>query len=193
MLDYSHWSRNGYNFRLDFTKRSAAKILQVRAHRKLLSLKIVQLGLLVWMRVDLENFACRPFAQVQLLFYIVIHYWLVINFRTVQIWLKRDSGQYWPSVCQYVPSQATCLHIHGRDIFIGLENGTVIQYELAPDCNKLEHKIDILSHVGRVTGIHYTNGHVLSVSRDKTFVWADQRTANTIASHAFAAWCTCLV
>lgn len=97
-----------------------------------------------------------------------------------------------PSVCQYVPSQASCLHLNAKDIFVGCDNGTVIHYELAPDCNKLDHKIDILSHVGRVTAIHYTNGSVLSVSRDKTFVWADLKSANIIASHAFTAWCTAL-
>jgi len=112
--------------------------------------------------------------------------------KTVQMWLKRDSGQYWPSVCQYVPSQATVLHIFGRAIFVGLDNGTVTEYELAPDCNKLDHKRDLLSHVGRVTGIHFTNGRVLSVSRDKTFQWADQRTGNMVANHTFPAWCTAL-
>jgi len=112
--------------------------------------------------------------------------------KTVQIWLKRDSGQYWPSVCQYVPSQATTIHIHRRDILVGLENGTILIYELATDCNKLDHKIDILSHVGRVTGIFYTNGRILSVSRDKSFVWADERTGNVVANHTFTAWCTAL-
>jgi WD40 repeat protein len=112
--------------------------------------------------------------------------------KTVQIWLKRDSGQYWPSVCQYVPSQASFLHIDQRTIFVGLDNGTVIEYELAADCNKLEHKRDLLSHVGRVTGIYFTKGRVFSVSRDKTFQWADQRTGNMVANYTFTAWCTSL-
>jgi hypothetical protein len=29
-----------------------------------------------------------------------------------------------------------------------------MEFNLAADCNKLEHKRDYLSHVGRVTGIH---------------------------------------
>ncbi|CAL8107195.1 unnamed protein product [Orchesella dallaii] len=117
--------------------------------------------------------------------------------KTVQVWLKRDSGQYWPSICQYVPSQATCIFVcftsaESRLVFIGLENGTVMEFNLAPDCNKLEHRRDYLSHVARVVGVHFEKGRVLSVSRDKTFQWADARTANIVTTHTFGAWCTAL-
>lgn len=113
------------------------------------------------------------------------------------MWLKRDSGQYWPSICQYVPSQATCIFVcftsaESRLVFIGLENGTVMEFNLAPDCNKLEHRRDYLSHVARIVGVHFEKGRVLSVSRDKTFQWADARTANIVATHTFGAWCTAL-
>lgn len=47
--------------------------------------------------------------------------------RTVRVWLKRDSGQYWPSVCQYMAAGATSMHycVETRQLFVGLENGTI--------------------------------------------------------------------
>jgi hypothetical protein len=47
--------------------------------------------------------------------------------RTVRVWLKRDSGQYWPSICHYMASGATALYycVETRQLFIGVENGTV--------------------------------------------------------------------
>lgn len=68
----------------------------------------------------------------------------------------------------------------------------MMEFNLAPDCNKLEHKRDYLSHVGRVTGVYCEKGRVLSVSRDKTFQWADVRKGEVVASHTFVAWCTAL-
>lgn len=48
-------------------------------------------------------------------------------YRTVRVWLKRDSGHYWPSVCQYMAAGATSMHycIQTRQLFVGLENGTI--------------------------------------------------------------------
>jgi hypothetical protein len=48
-------------------------------------------------------------------------------FRTVRVWLKRDSGQYWPSICQYMAAGATALFycVETHQLFIGIETGTV--------------------------------------------------------------------
>lgn len=47
--------------------------------------------------------------------------------RTVRVWLRRESGQYWPSVCHYMPSAATALFFSKdtRRLFIGQDNGVV--------------------------------------------------------------------
>lgn len=47
--------------------------------------------------------------------------------RSVRIWQRRDSGQYWPSVCHFLPSIPSCFHYtpDNRRMFIGLDNGTV--------------------------------------------------------------------
>jgi len=48
-------------------------------------------------------------------------------FRSVRVWLKRDSGQYWPSICNYLPSPAVDLFYRpiSRQLFVGQENGTI--------------------------------------------------------------------
>ena len=33
----------------------------------------------------------------------------VADDRSVRVWLKRDSGQFWPSICHYLPSGATAV------------------------------------------------------------------------------------
>jgi len=34
---------------------------------------------------------------------------LVIIFRTIRVWLKRDSGQYWPSVYHTMPGESNAV------------------------------------------------------------------------------------
>ena len=50
-----------------------------------------------------------------------------MSFRSVRVWLKRDSGQFWPSICHYMPSGATsvCYTKEVWRVFVGQENGTV--------------------------------------------------------------------
>lgn len=64
---------------------------------------------------------------------------LLCFYRTVRVWLKRDSGQYWPSICQYMPSGCTSMFYtpETRQLFIGQENGTVSEFTLATDCNRI--------------------------------------------------------
>lgn len=59
--------------------------------------------------------------------------------RTVRVWLKRDSGQYWPSICQYMPSGCTSMFYtpETKQLFIGQENGTVSEFTLEDDYNRM--------------------------------------------------------
>ena len=47
--------------------------------------------------------------------------------RSVRVWLLRDSGQYWPSICHYMGGAATALHYNHqhRKVFVGLDNGMI--------------------------------------------------------------------
>jgi len=47
--------------------------------------------------------------------------------KTMRVWIKRDSGQYWPSICQLYQSSASALsYNHGSQrLFVGLGSGAI--------------------------------------------------------------------
>lgn len=116
--------------------------------------------------------------------------------KTVRVWLRRETGQYWPSICQYMPSGCTTIDYLGetRTLFIGQDNGTVSQYTLSHDCNRLTLVRDFLSHQARVTGVCYTKqtGWILSCGRDKLFSFHCVETGNRLGGYTFDAMCTAL-
>ncbi|XP_022920553.1 WD repeat and FYVE domain-containing protein 2 [Onthophagus taurus] len=116
--------------------------------------------------------------------------------KTVRVWLKRDSGQYWPSICQYMPSGATslCYTSETRQLFIGQENGTVSEFTLAADFNRMMPTREYLAHQARVTDIIFALNceWVLSVSRDKVFSFNCTQTGRNIGIYTAEAWCTAL-
>ncbi|KAK2141247.1 hypothetical protein LSH36_1134g00024 [Paralvinella palmiformis] len=69
--------------------------------------------------------------------------------RTVRVWLKRDTGQYWPSICHTMQCAASCIDFNAetRKLFVGLENGTICEYQVADDYNKMNHVRDYLGSV----------------------------------------------
>lgn len=117
--------------------------------------------------------------------------------RIVRVWSKRDSGQYWPSVCQYMSAPPTSLSFttHTRQLFVGLDNGTISEMKLSEDSNRLEQVRDYLSHEGRVTVVQFAPAlqWLLSVSRDKTFQLYCTSTSQHLASFTLQAWSTALV
>ncbi|XP_055683714.1 WD repeat and FYVE domain-containing protein 2 [Lutzomyia longipalpis] len=116
--------------------------------------------------------------------------------KTIRVWLKRGSGQYWPSICQYMPSGCTSLDYipETRHLFVGQENGTVSQYLLAEDCNSLQLIRDFLAHQARVVAVIFAkhSGWILSAGRDKIFSYHCTATANRIGGYTFEAMCTAL-
>ncbi|XP_025191256.1 WD repeat and FYVE domain-containing protein 2 [Melanaphis sacchari] len=123
--------------------------------------------------------------------------------RSVRVWLKRDSGQYWPSICNYLPSPAVDLFYRpiSRQLFVGQENGTISEFILEEDFNRMEPVGDILAHYGRITGMIWTEvaidgtveQWILSTSRDKRFQYHNAKNGNPIGPpFVCAAWCTSL-
>lgn len=116
--------------------------------------------------------------------------------KTIRVWLKRDSGQYWPSICQFMPSGCTSLDYTAetRQVFIGQENGTVSQYTLSDDCNRLTLIKDYLAHQARVTAVVFAkhSGFILSCGRDKLFSFHCTETSRRLGGYTFEAWCTAL-
>ncbi len=98
-------------------------------------------------------------------------HFLHLVLRSVRVWLLRDSGQYWPSVCHYMTAAATALAYRHeeRRLFVGLETGIVSEFVLSEDLNRLDHIRDYHAHQSRVTAVCYSSNHkwLLSVGKDR--------------------------
>ncbi|XP_017154684.1 WD repeat and FYVE domain-containing protein 2 [Drosophila miranda] len=116
--------------------------------------------------------------------------------KTIRVWLKRDSGQYWPSICQYMPSGCTAVEYFQefRQLFVGQENGTVTQYMLSEDCNRLSFIRDYLSHQARVVAVVFTQTHnwILSAGKDKQFAYHCTKSGKRVGGYNFETPCTAL-
>lgn len=118
----------------------------------------------------------------------------ISNDKTVRIWLKRERGSYWPSVCHLLPFAPTCFYFEQdtKRLFIGLESGTISEFIVADDFNRIEHQRYFSSHQGAVTGILYstTRKVLLSVGKDKQFHWDDSETGTRLGSYSCQYSCT---
>ncbi|MGH0146960.1 UNVERIFIED_CONTAM: hypothetical protein FKN15_051256 [Acipenser sinensis] len=77
--------------------------------------------------------------------------------RTIRVWLKRDSGQYWPSIYHTVSSPCSSMSYHhdSKRIFIGQDNGAVVEFEISEDFNKITFVKTYPAHQSRVSAIVY--------------------------------------
>lgn len=120
----------------------------------------------------------------------------VCDDRTVRVWLKRDSGQYWPSVCQYMAAGATSMHycVETRQLFVGLDNGTINEFILEQDYNRMTAMREYPAHQARVTGVVFASNNewVLSIGRDKLFQLHSSETGQRLGSYQTDAWYTAL-
>lgn len=116
--------------------------------------------------------------------------------KTIRIWLKRERGSYWPSVCHLLPSQVICFYFDqdAKRLFVGLATGVKTEFNVNEDFNRIEHKRYFSSHQGRVTGLLYAANYnwLLSVGRDKQFHWDDSETSSRISSYTLQNACTAI-
>ncbi|XP_014097106.1 WD repeat and FYVE domain-containing protein 2 [Bactrocera oleae] len=116
--------------------------------------------------------------------------------KTIRVWLKRDSGQYWPSICESMPSGGTSIFYNAteRQLYIGQDNGTVTQYLFSDDCNRLSFVRDYLAHQGRVMEVVVAHmlKWVLSCGKDKLFVYYSTENGQRLGSYSFETPCTSL-
>jgi len=115
--------------------------------------------------------------------------------RSVRLMLLRDSGQYWPSVCHYMGAAATSFHYYHsfKKLFIGLDNGTIVEFKVSDDFNRMDSIRDYHAHQGRVTGVQLTsNDWILSVSRDRYFQFHNVKNGQRLGGYLCSAWCTAL-
>lgn len=81
-----------------------------------------------------------------------------------------------------------------RTLFIGQENGTVSQYTLSDDCNRLTLIRDFLAHQARVTACVFAKhtGWIMSSGRDKFFSFHCTETGRRLGTYTFESWATTL-
>lgn len=117
--------------------------------------------------------------------------------RSVRVWQLRDSGQYWPSICHYMGAAATSLNYSHdtRRLFVGLETGSVEEFILSPDYNRMDSQRVYHAHqAARVTNtlVDLDNKWMLSAGRDKYFYFHCITTGKRLGGYLCNAWCTSL-
>ncbi|KAK6315242.1 hypothetical protein J4Q44_G00147710 [Coregonus suidteri] len=112
--------------------------------------------------------------------------------RTIRIWLKRDSGQYWPSVYHTMPASCSCMSFNPetRRLSVGMENGTISEFILSEDYNKMTPAQTYLAHQGRVTVVLFVleMEWVLSTGQDKNFTWHCSESGTQLGLYRTTAW-----
>ncbi|KAM4608511.1 WD repeat and FYVE domain-containing protein 2 isoform 2-T2 [Polymixia lowei] len=112
--------------------------------------------------------------------------------RTIRVWLKRDSGQYWPSVCQTMPTSCSCVSFNPetRRLSVGLDTGVVSEFILSEDYNKMTPARTYQAHQGRVTVVLFVleMEWVLSTGQDKNFTWHCSESGQQLGIYRTAAW-----
>ncbi|XP_054871256.1 WD repeat and FYVE domain-containing protein 2 isoform X1 [Amphiprion ocellaris] len=112
--------------------------------------------------------------------------------RTIRVWLKRDSGQYWPSVYHTMPSSCSCMSFNPetRRLSVGMDTGTICEFVLAEDYNKMTPARTYQAHQSRVTVVLFVleMEWLLSTSQDKNFTWHCSESGQQLGTYRTSAW-----
>uniref|UniRef100_A0A8C2J2Z1 WD repeat and FYVE domain containing 1 n=1 Tax=Cyprinus carpio TaxID=7962 RepID=A0A8C2J2Z1_CYPCA len=107
--------------------------------------------------------------------------------RTIRVWLKRDSGQYWPSIYHTVSSPCSCMSYHheSRRIFIGQDNGAVVVSVtlIFSACVCV-----CAAHQNRVSDLIFSleSQWVISTAHDKSISWMSTQSGAMLGRHRLA-------
>uniref|UniRef100_A0A670JR43 WD repeat and FYVE domain-containing protein 1 n=1 Tax=Podarcis muralis TaxID=64176 RepID=A0A670JR43_PODMU len=116
--------------------------------------------------------------------------------RTIRVWLKRDSGQYWPSIYHTMSSPCSTMAYHhdSRRIFVGQDNGAIMEFHISEDFNKMNFVKTYPAHQNRVSAVIFCleAEWVISTGHDKCVSWMCTRSGNMLGRHYFTSWASCL-
>ncbi|XP_061089846.1 WD repeat and FYVE domain-containing protein 2 isoform X2 [Conger conger] len=111
---------------------------------------------------------------------------------TVRVWLKRDGGQYWPSVYHTMPAPCSCMSFNPetRRLSVGMDTGEVSEFILSEDYNKMTPALSYQAHQGRVTVVLFVleMEWVLSTGQDKSFTWHCSESGQQLGSYRTTSW-----
>jgi WD40 repeat protein len=81
-----------------------------------------------------------------------------------------------------------------KRLFVGMENGSISEFLVAEDYNRITHQRNYLAHQGRVTQVVFSiiTEWVLSVGRDKYFNWHCSESGRRLGGFQCNCWCTAL-
>ncbi|TSQ01589.1 WD repeat and FYVE domain-containing protein 2 [Bagarius yarrelli] len=112
--------------------------------------------------------------------------------RTVRVWLKRDSGQYWPSIYHTMPAPCSCMSFNPetRRLSVGMDNGVVSEFTVSEDYNKMTLARSYQAHQGAVTVVLFVleMEWVISTGQDKSFTWHCSESGHQLGVYRTAAW-----
>uniref|UniRef100_A0A3B5PY42 WD repeat and FYVE domain containing 2 n=1 Tax=Xiphophorus maculatus TaxID=8083 RepID=A0A3B5PY42_XIPMA len=112
--------------------------------------------------------------------------------RTIRVWLKRDSGQYWPSVYHTMPSSCSCMSFNPetRRISVGMDTGSICEFILSEDYNKMTPALTYQAHQGRVAVVLFVleMEWLLSTGQDRNFTWHCSESGQQLGTYRTAAW-----
>ncbi|UJR21199.1 hypothetical protein I4U23_024296 [Adineta vaga] len=95
--------------------------------------------------------------------------------RTLRIWIRRQTGKYWPSVCYTLESAPTTLFYHetSRRLFCGCDTGLLHEFLVSEDLNKITLQCTYLDHQSRIYALHFSPEKelLISVCREKKLNW----------------------
>uniref|UniRef100_A0A674CI78 WD repeat and FYVE domain containing 2 n=1 Tax=Salmo trutta TaxID=8032 RepID=A0A674CI78_SALTR len=108
--------------------------------------------------------------------------------RTIRIWLKRDSGQYWPSIYHTMSASCSCMSFNPetRRLSVGMENGTISVSDNF--CSFNMHSC--MAHQGKVTVVLFVleMEWVLSTGQDKNLTWHCSESGTQLGLYRTIAW-----
>ncbi|ESN94003.1 hypothetical protein HELRODRAFT_193868 [Helobdella robusta] len=116
--------------------------------------------------------------------------------KTIKVWIRRSTGQYWPSICYNLPARPSCMSFNEDDlqIFVGLESGVVMEFKVAEDYNKLSHVKNYAGHTAKVTCVTYisANQQIVTCSSDRCVVCFSCQSGTMLAAYQHISFCTSL-
>ncbi|VDM49981.1 unnamed protein product [Toxocara canis] len=116
--------------------------------------------------------------------------------RSVRIWLKRDNGQFWPSIHHFMPFAPTAMFFSEETLrlLVGLANGAVYEFTVAEDMNSLSQTRHWNVHLNSITAVLLSIQAelIFSCSKDKSLVWHCSETSVKLGTHMCESSCMAL-
>uniref|UniRef100_A0A3Q2QT47 WD repeat and FYVE domain containing 2 n=1 Tax=Fundulus heteroclitus TaxID=8078 RepID=A0A3Q2QT47_FUNHE len=106
--------------------------------------------------------------------------------RTIRVWLKRDSGQYWPSVYHTMPSSFSCMSFNPetRRLSVGMDTGSICVSTAVKSLRSFPPSLGRVAVVLFVLEMEW----LLSTGQDRNFTWHCSESGQQLGTYRTAAW-----